>query len=104
SAMEFVNEFKLNLFSDEIYVFTPKGELRVLPTGATILDFAYDIHTAIGDTCIGAKVNNKLVPLSYQLNSGDQLEIITSAKQKPHEEWLRMVVSARAKQKIKASL
>lgn len=104
SAMEFVNEFKLNLFVDEIYVFTPKGELRVLPTGSTILDFAYDIHTAIGDTCIGAKVNNKLVPLSYQLSSGDQLEIITSSKQKPNDEWLRMVVTARAKQKIKSSL
>lgn len=104
SAMEFVNEFKLNLFSDEIYVFTPKGELRVLPTGSTILDFAYDIHTDIGNTCIGAKVNNKLVPLSFQLNSGDQLEIITSSKQKPHEEWLRFVVTARAKQKIKSSL
>lgn len=104
SAMDFVNEFKLNLFNDEIFVFTPKGELRVLPTGATILDFAYDIHTRVGDTCIGAKVNNRLVPLSYQLKSGDQLEIITSSKQKPHEEWLRMVVTARAKQKIKGSL
>lgn len=104
SAMEFVNEFKMNLFSDEIYVFTPKGELRVLPTGATILDFAYDIHTAIGDKCIGAKVNNKLVPLSYELLNGDQVEIITSSKQKPNEEWLRFVTSARAKQKIKSSL
>ncbi|MFN5845197.1 MAG: RelA/SpoT family protein, partial [Flavobacteriia bacterium] len=104
NAMDFVNEFKLNLFADEIYVFTPKGELRVLPIGSTILDFAYDIHTDIGDKCIGAKVNNRLVPLSYQLQSGDQLEIITSSKQKPHEEWLRFVVSARAKQKIKSSL
>ncbi len=104
NAMDFVNEFKLNLFNDEIFVFTPKGELRVLPTGATILDFAYDIHTKVGDTCIGAKVNNRLVPLSYQLKSGDQLEIITSSKQKPNEEWLRMVVTARAKQKIKGSL
>lgn len=104
SAMDFVNEFKLNLFSDEIYVFTPKGDLRVLPTGATILDFAYDIHTAIGDKCIGAKVNTKLMPLSYQLQNGDQVEIITSSKQKPNEEWLRFVVSARAKQKIKSSL
>lgn len=104
SAMEFVNEFKLNLFNDEIYVFTPKGELRVLPIGSTILDFAYDIHTRIGDTCIGAKVNNKLMPLSYQLQSGDQLEIITSSKQKPNDEWLRMVVTARAKQKIKSTL
>lgn len=104
NAMDFVNEFKLNLFNDEIYVFTPKGQLRVLPTGSTILDFAYDIHTEIGDKCIGAKVNNRLVPLSYQLHSGDQLEIITSAKQKPNEEWLRFVVTARAKQKIKSSL
>jgi GTP pyrophosphokinase len=104
SAMDFVNEFKLNLFSDEIYVFTPKGDLRVLPTGATILDFAYDIHTAIGDKCIGAKVNTKLVPLSYQLHNGDQVEIITSSKQKPNDEWLKFVVSARAKQKIKTSL
>jgi guanosine-3',5'-bis(diphosphate) 3'-pyrophosphohydrolase len=104
NAMDFVNEFKLNLFNDEIYVFTPKGELRVLPTGSTILDFAYDIHTDIGDKCIGAKVNNRLVPLSYQLQNGDQLEIITSSKQKPNEEWLRFVVTARAKQKIKSSL
>ena len=104
NAMDFVNEFKANLFADEIYVFTPKGELRVLPNGSTILDFAYDIHTDIGDKCIGAKVNNRLVPLSYQLLNGDQLEIITSSKQKPNEEWLRFVISARAKQKIKSSL
>lgn len=103
-AMDFINDFKLNLFSDEIYIFTPKGDLRVLPTGATILDFAYDIHTDIGDKCIGAKVNNRLVPLSYQLVSGDQVEIITSSKQKPNEEWTRFVVTARAKQKIKSSL
>jgi len=103
-AMEFVNEFKLNLFNDEIYVFTPRGELRVLPIGSTIIDFAYDIHSKIGDTCIGGKVNNKLVPLSYQLQSGDQIEIITSSKQKPNEEWLKMVVTAKAKQRIKSSL
>lgn len=104
NAMDFVNEFKMNLFTEEIYVFTPKGELRCLPNGSTILDFAYDIHTAIGDKCIGAKVNNRLVPLSYQLQSGDQLEIITSSKQKPNEEWLRFVKSARAKQKIRTAL
>lgn len=104
NAMDFIEEFKLNLFNDEIYIFTPKGDLRVLPTGATILDFAYDIHTQIGDTCIGAKVNNRLVPLSYQLQSGDQVDIITSSKQKPNEEWLRFVVTARARQKIKSSL
>ena len=94
--MDFVNDFRLNLFNDEIYIFTPKGELRVLPIGSTILDFAYDIHTDIGDKCIGAKVNNRLMPLSYQLINGDQLEIITSPKQKPNEEWLRFVVTARA--------
>jgi guanosine-3',5'-bis(diphosphate) 3'-pyrophosphohydrolase len=104
SAMDFINEFKLNLFSEEIYIFTPKGDLRVLPTGSTILDFAYDIHTDIGGSCIGGKVNNRLVPLSYQLHSGDQVEIITSSKQKPNEEWLRFVATARAKQKIKSSL
>ncbi|MCH2230700.1 MAG: bifunctional (p)ppGpp synthetase/guanosine-3',5'-bis(diphosphate) 3'-pyrophosphohydrolase [Crocinitomicaceae bacterium] len=104
NAMDFIDEFKLNLFRDEIYIFTPKGDLRVLPNGATILDFAYDIHTDIGDSCIGAKVNNRLVPLSHQLDSGDQIEIITSSKQKPNEEWIRFVVTARAKQKIKSSL
>ena len=104
TAMDFVNDFRLNLFNDEIYIFTPKGELRVLPIGSTILDFAYDIHSDIGDRCIGAKVNNRLMPLSYQLMNGDQLEIITSPKQKPNEEWLRFVVTARAKQKIKSSL
>lgn len=103
-ALDFVNDFKLNLFNDEIYIFTPKGELRVLPTGSTILDFAYDIHTDIGDTCIGAKVNNRLMPLSYELCNGDQLDIITSSKQHPKDEWLRFVVTARAKTKIKSSL
>lgn len=104
NAMDFVNEFKLNLFNDEIYVFTPRGDLRVLPTGATTLDFAFDIHTDIGLKCIGAKVNNRLVPLSHQLKSGHQIEIITSSKQKPNEEWLKFVVTARAKQKIKTAL
>ncbi len=104
NAMDFVDEFKLNLFAEEIYIFTPKGDLRVLPTGGTILDFAYDIHTQVGGRCIGGKVNNRLVPLSYQLQNGDQVEIITSSKQKPNEEWLKFVVSARARQKIKSSL
>jgi GTP pyrophosphokinase len=103
-AMDFVNEFKLNLFNDEIYVFTPKGELRVLPTGATTLDFAFDIHTEIGMTCIGAKVNNHLVPLSHQLKSGHQVEIITASKQKPNTEWLKFCVTAKAKNKIKSVL
>ena len=104
NALDFVNDFKLNLFNEEIYVFTPKGELRVLPTGSTILDFAYDIHTDIGDSCIGAKVNNRLVPLSYELQNGDQLDIIRSSKQHPKDEWLKFVVTARARTKIKSSL
>lgn len=104
NALDFVDEFKLNLFAEEIYVFTPQGDLRVLPVGSTILDFAFDIHTDIGCTCIGAKVNNRLVPLSHMLQSGDQIEIITSSKQRPNDEWLRFVVTARAKQKIKSSL
>jgi GTP pyrophosphokinase len=92
------------LFSDEIFVFTPKGELRVLPNGATTLDFAFDIHTQIGMSCIGAKVNGKLMPLSHTLKSGDQVEVIRSSKQKPKQEWLKYVVTARAKQQIKAAL
>lgn len=104
NAMDFINDFKLNLFADEIYVFTPKGQLRVLPTGATILDFAFDIHTQVGLSSIGAKVNNRLVPLSYELKSGNQVEIITSSKQKPNDEWLKFVITARAKQKIKSAL
>jgi GTP pyrophosphokinase len=104
NALDFIDDFKLNLFNHEIYVFTPKGSLRVLPKGSTTLDFAFDIHTQIGARCLGAKVNNKLVPLSHELNNGDQVEIITSEKQRPKEEWLKMVVTARAKQKIKTIL
>lgn len=104
NALEFIDEFKLNLFTDEIYIFTPKGELKILPKGATALDFAFDIHTKVGETCIGAKVNNKLVPLSHELKSGDQIEILTSKKQTPKEDWLQYVVTARARQKIKYAL
>ena len=104
SAIDFIDEFKLNLFADEIYVFTPRGDLKVLPKGATTLDFAFDIHTDIGLKCIGAKVNNRLMPLSHQLESGDQIEIITSSKQKPKDDWLKFVVTARSRNKIKASL
>ena len=104
NALEFIDDFKLNLFADEIYAFTPKGEMRSLPAGATALDFAFDIHTKIGENCIGAKVNHKLVPLSYKLKSGDQVEVITSSKQAPKEDWLGYVVTAKAKSKIKAAL
>ncbi len=103
-AEEFINEFKLNLFSDEIYIFTPKGDLRVLPKGSTTLDFAFDIHTDIGLSCIGAKVNGKLMPLSHTLKSGDQVDILRSKKQKPKDDWLKFVVTARAKSKIKSAL
>ncbi len=103
-ALDFIDDFKLNLFSDEIIVFTPKGELRTLPLGSTALDFAYSIHTQIGDNCLGAKVNHKLVPLSHALKSGDQVEIITSKKQKPKPDWLNYVTTARAKGKIKSAL
>ena len=104
NAMDFIDDFKLNLFSEEIFVFTPKGELKTLPVNATALDFAFDIHSDIGTRCIGAKVNHKLVPLSHTLNSGDQVEIITSSKQAPKEDWLKMVVTARAKSRIKDAL
>ena len=104
NAMDFVDDFKMNLFSDEIFIFTPKGTLVQLPNGATALDFAFEIHTDIGATCIGAKVNHKLVPLSHELQNGDQVEIITSSKQTPKEDWLNFVVTAKAKSKIKSSL
>ena len=102
-AMAFLDEFKLNLFSHEIQVFTPKGHIKTLPKNATTLDFAYDIHTDIGNQCIGAKVNHKLVPLSHVLKSGDQVEILTSEKQSPKHEWLDFIVTAKAKSKIKTA-
>jgi len=104
NALDFLDDFKMNLFSDEIFIFTPKGALLQLPLGATALDFAFEIHTDIGARCIGAKVNHKLVPLSYKLQNGDQVEIITSSKQTPKEDWLNIVMTAKAKSKIKSSL
>jgi guanosine-3',5'-bis(diphosphate) 3'-pyrophosphohydrolase len=104
NALDFLDDFKMNLFSDEIFIFTPKGSLIQLPVNATALDFAFEIHTDIGASCIGAKVNHKLVPLSYKLQNGDQVEIITSSKQSPKEDWLNFVVTAKAKSKIKSSL
>ena len=104
SAVDFVHDFKLDLFSDEIVVFTPKGEMRNLPTGATALDFAFEIHTQVGRQCIGAKVNHRLVPLSQPLKSGDQIEIITSKKQQPKEDWLNFVITGKARNRIKQSL
>lgn len=100
-TLDFLQDFKLDLFTEEIYIYTPKGEMRVLPKGATALDFAFDIHSELGARCIGAKVNYRLVPLSHQIKSGDQVEIITSSKQKPSEDWLAFVTTAKAKSRIK---
>ncbi|MDR0546416.1 MAG: RelA/SpoT family protein, partial [Dysgonamonadaceae bacterium] len=91
NAMDFLDTIKLNLYSSEIFVFTPKGEIKTLPQNATALDFAYEIHTNVGDHCIGAKVNHKLVPMSQRLSSGDQVEILTSNSQNPQTEWLNFV-------------
>jgi len=104
NAVDFVEEFKLNLYSKEIFVFTPKGELKSLPKGATPLDFAFNIHTEVGMRTRGAKVNGKLVPLNTTLNSGDQVEIITSEQAKPNQNWLDYANTARARAKIKSSL
>lgn len=104
NALDFVSDFKMNLFSDEIFIFTPKGSLIQLPQAATALDFAFEIHSDLGASCIGAKVNHKLVPISHVLQNGDQVEIITSGKQTPKEDWLNIVITAKAKSKIKSSL
>ena len=104
NAVDFVEQFKLNLYAKEIYVFTPNGDIKSLPKGATPLDFAFAIHTEVGLKCRGARVNAKLVPLTYQLNSGDQVEIITSNTQKPKLSWLDIVQTARAKSRIKNAL
>jgi GTP pyrophosphokinase len=101
NAIDFMDTFKLNLFSSEIFVFTPKGEIRTIAQGATALDFAFLLHSDLGVHCIGAKVNHKLVPLSYTLNSGDQVEILTTKKQTPQPEWLDFVTTARAKSKLR---
>src|SRR5882757_11541666 len=104
NALDFLDDFKMNLFSDEIFIFTPKGALIQLPLNATALDFAFEIHTDVGASCIGAKVNHKLVPLSYKLQNGDQVEILTSNKQSPKDDWMNFVVTAKAKAKIKSAL
>jgi GTP pyrophosphokinase len=104
SAIEFMDDFRGNLFHVEVFVFTPKGDLKVLPNGATALDFAFEIHSEVGSQCIGAKVNQKLVSISHKLKNGDQVEILTSIKQKPSEDWLKSVVTSKAKAKIKDAL
>ena len=104
NAVDFVEQFKLNLYSKEIYIFTPNGDIKSLPKGSTPIDFAFAIHTEIGMKCRGARVNGKLVPLSHELKSGDQVEIITSNSQKPKLSWLDIVKTARAKSRIKTIL
>ena len=103
-STEFLQDFKTSYLADEIYVYTPKGDLKMMPIGCTALDFAYSVHSKVGDRCIGAKINHKLVPLGFKLRSGDQIEIITSNKQKPSDSWLDMVITSKAKNKIKDSL
>lgn len=100
-TMDFLQDFKLDLFNKEIYVYTPTGDMRVLPKNATALDLAFEVHSELGAHCIGAKVNYKLVPISHKLKSGDQVEIITSSKQKPNEDWLNFVITGKAKSRIK---
>lgn len=104
NALGFIDDFQGFLFTEEIYLFTPQGELRNLPANSTVLDFAYAIHSEIGNTCIGAKVNHKLAPLNYKLKSGDQVEVLTSKKQIPKIEWYDYVVTARARSQIKIAV
>lgn len=99
-AMEFLGTFKLNLFAQEVFVFTPKGEIKTMPLGSTALDFAFLLHSELGEHCIGAKVNHSLVPLSYQLKGGDQIEVLTSNSQHPQKEWLKIVTTAKAKKSL----
>jgi GTP pyrophosphokinase len=104
NAIELVNDFRTELLNEEIFVFTPKGDLKKIRKGATALDFAFEVHSAIGRKCIGAKVNTKLVPLSHKLRNGDQVEILTSNKQLPNEDWLNFVTTTKARSAIKQSL
>ncbi len=104
SAVEFLADFQSNLYSEEIHVFTPKGEMKILPEGATALDFAFSIHSDIGSTCQAVKVNNRLERMDYVLQSGDQVEVITKKNQKPKEDWLQFVVTSKAKTRIRIAL
>ena len=104
NAIDFLGTLKLNLFASEIVVFTPKGEMVTLPTGSTVLDMAFNLHTFLGTHCIAAKVNHKLMPLSHRLSSGDQVEILTSQNQTPKEEWASLLVTARAKTALRQAL
>ncbi len=103
-SVDFLQDFKRSFLAEEIYIYTPKGDVKMLPIGATALDFAFAVHSEVGVKCIGAKVNHKLVPISHKVRSGDQVEIITSNKQKPSEDWLNFVVTAKARTRIKDAL
>ena len=103
-GMEAMDQFKMELYEDEVFVFTPRGDLHKFPMGATVLDFAYHIHTKIGNTCTGGRINGRVVPIRQELKSGDQVEILTSANQKPRQEWLNIVKTSRAKSKIRLAL
>ena len=103
-GLQVMDEFKMDLYEDEVFVFTPKGELRKFPKGATVLDFAYQIHSNVGNRCTGARINNKVVNLRHQLHSGDQVEIITSNNQTPKQDWLNIVKTSRAKAKVRQAL
>lgn len=104
NAVDFMDEFKLNLYDKEVFVFTPNGDLHKLPKGATALDFAFSIHSGLGSKCVGAKVNGKNMPIKYVLNNGDQVEVLTSPTQKPNMSWLNVVTTSRAKNKIRQAL
>ena len=104
NAIDFIDDFKLNLYDEEVFVFTPKGDLKRLPKGATVLDFAFEIHTNIGKKCVGAIVNQRNVPIKYQLQNGDTVEILTSANQQPKKDWISIVMTSRAKGKLKQAL
>jgi GTP pyrophosphokinase len=104
NALDFMDEFKLNLYDKEVFVFTPNGDLHKLPKGATALDFAFSIHSGLGCKCVGAKVNGKNMPIKYELNNGDQVEVLTSPTQKPNQSWLQVVTTSKAKNKIRQAL
>ena len=104
STSELLDNIKLNLYAKEVFIFTPKGDIKILPKGATALDFAYCVHSQLGEQCSGAKINGKLMPISYVLKNGDQIDIITSPKQKPKKDWLDFVITSKAKSRIKAAL
>ena len=104
NAVDFMDEFKLNLYDKEVFVFTPNGDLHKLPKGATVLDFAFSIHSALGSKCVGAKVNGRNMPIKFELNNGDQVEVLTSPTQKPNAGWLNIATTSRAKTKIRQAL